>query len=1599
MNRFVRVLILLAMLAALVAPMGTAQASEQPEGQSVYIIRLWDSAAASYTGGIVDLAATSPQAIGERKLDVDSPATAAYVDYLAGKQADLISGMELLLGRSLNVKFQYLYAYNGMAVELSASEARLVGGMPGVRSIQIDVEYEMDTDVGPYLIGADDIWNTDFLPGDFEQGEGVIIGMIDSGINHAHASFADVGGDGYDHTNPKGSGNYFGWCATNPSFCNDKLIGAYNFYTVGATPEDTDGHGSHTASTAGGNRHEVLFQGVTRTIQGVAPHANIIAYKVCDPGCPSSASVAAVNQGIANGVDVFNFSISGGSNPWNDSVDQAFLDATAAGIFVSASAGNAGPGAGTVAHNGPWNATVAASTHSRIFANTVDVTAPTPVPPELQGMAAIPGADVTIGTDIVDDIAYEAGNLNGCNAFTGSLTGMIALIQRGTCSFSIKVNNAQAAGAVAAVIFNNAGGPPITMGHDEGIPFVIPAVMITMDDGLALQDYIDNNTGEQVRINSKVGAVEDPAYADIMADFSSRGPTPFELLKPDYTAPGVEILAAVAGGAGQYDLYQGTSMSSPHSAGAAALMIGIHGDWTIPEIRSAMTMGADPNVLDTGAATPADPYDFGSGRLDLGVASMMGLVMDETIDNYEDANPATGGDPSTLNQPSMVNNDCVGVCSWERRFTSVLTDTQAWTVVANTPAEFDVTVTPNSFTLDPGETITLTIEATVLGGSQGDVVYGDIVLTPTSAPTVSAARLPVLIVLSVPDAAQIVIDPTSLESTQPPVETVQELTISNSGEMPLDWELYDGTPVAPMVPFANWAENFDGYAAGSQIHGQGGWKGWGNDPTYGALVSDAQARSADNSVAIADASDLVHEYTGYTTGTWRYTAWQYIPSGATGETYFILLNQYDDAQTTLNWSLEIAFDLDADTVTNTGPAGGTLPVIRGQWVPIVVDIDLNNDVQTVYYGGDLLFTGSWTEGNSGGGILNIGAVDLYANGADPVYYDDISLTEVWADNFDSYTVGSQMHGQGGWKGWANDPAAGALVSSLYAHTTANSVEIVGASDLVHEYSGYTSGVWEYTAWQYIPTGATGETYFILLNQYDDAGTTNNWSTQVDFNLTTNTVINTGLGGETLPVIRDEWVQIRVVIDLVNDTQNFYYGADLLFTDSWTEGNSGGGILNIAAVDLFANNAAAVYYDTMSLAPYVEDVEPSACDLPGDIPWLSTDPISGTTEGGASSLVDVYLDATSLLAGVYTATLCVESNSAVDPLIEVPVTLEVVDFVYGVTLTPATDEQTGMPGDVLTYTLSVENTGNYTDSFDLSYAGNLWDVTLSDTSVELAAGESTDVIVNVTIPTDTVGGGADVVTIEAVSVGDDTKSDSSVLTSSVAEVYGVELTPETDAMAGDPGEVVAYTLTVANLGNITDTFDLSVTGNAWDVQFEAVSVTLGAGEAADLMVDVTIPAEALAGEFDVATIAATSQGDDTVSDSSVLTTTVNVVYGVEIAPATSAFTDTAGTVVPYTLTITNLGNVTDTFMISYTDNTWTVSLPFTTTELAAGESVELVVLVSIPANAADGAHDMATITVTSESDAEVTAEAELHTTAIVTGPEVFNIFLPIVAREP
>jgi hypothetical protein len=262
----------------------------------------------------------------------------------------------------------------------------------------------------------------------------------------------------------------------------------------------------------------------------------------------------------------------------------------------------------------------------------------------------------------------------------------------------------------------------------------------------------------------------------------------------------------------------------------------------------------------------------------------------------------------------------------------------------------------------------------------------------------------------------------------------------------------------------------------------------------------------------------------------------------------------------------------------------------------------------------------------------------------------------WSDNFDGYAAGSQLHGQGSWKGWANNPAAGAVISNTFATSPPNSVAVAGPTDIIHEFAGITAGEWILTAWQIIPPGFSGDSYFILLNRYSDSGP-KNWSTQVQFSSTAGQVINTGTSGGNLPLATNQRIELRVEIDLDNDTQDFFYDGQLLYSGTYTNEVSGGGVLEIAALSLFANSASPVYYDDISLVPKV----PSACAGQGSIPWASANPLSGKLAAGGQALVDVTFDSAGLATGVYTGTLCVQSTDMGPPEVAVGLSLTVVPY--------------------------------------------------------------------------------------------------------------------------------------------------------------------------------------------------------------------------------------------------------------------------------------------------------------------------------------------------
>ncbi|GAB4280013.1 MAG: hypothetical protein Kow0080_32610 [Candidatus Promineifilaceae bacterium] len=687
-----------------------------------------------------------PLAALQSKDSLETPAAQNYKFALQQAQQTLIQTMTAQFGQTPDILHQYTAAFNGIAARLTPEEASTTRTLPGVVTLYPEQMYELAMDASPTFTGATAVWNGTAVPGGIgTKGEGIIIGIIDTGINSDHPSFAATGGDGYTHTY---NGSYKGLCATTPSLCNNKLIGLWDYADIyGETggAEDNVGHGSHTASTAAGNIISATLTTntgytFTTTISGIAPHAHIIAYDACVITCPGSALLAAVNQAILDGVDVINYSISGGQDPYNDPVEQAFLTAADAGIFIAASAANSGPNPETLSHQTPWLTNVAATSHNRRFINQL-----TGLTSSSGSLATITGAGLT-ATYGPAPIVYAAdyGDADCLTPFpANTFNGEIVICDRGTIARVDKGTNVLAGGAGGLILANTATDS--TLNSDN---HYLPAVHISYEDANTLKAWLATGTNHMGTI-AGASLATSSSYADEVASFSSRGPnTAMDVIKPDIAAPGVNIFSAIHTtdplAQPEFGFYSGTSMASPHVAGAAALLIATHPTWTPDEVRSALMMSSvlDGLVKEDGTTT-ADAFDVGAGRLDLNNAALAGLVMNETKMNYENANPMTGGDPKTLNVPSMADSACFQMCTFTRTVKSTLDVTATWTVTTVTPDGMHITTTPDTFTLNPGQSQTLQITADVRRfNAQGGWGFGHIVLT---SPGQVALHMPVAV--------------------------------------------------------------------------------------------------------------------------------------------------------------------------------------------------------------------------------------------------------------------------------------------------------------------------------------------------------------------------------------------------------------------------------------------------------------------------------------------------------------------------------------------------------------------------------------------------------------------------------------------------------------------------------------------------------------------------------------------------------------------------------------------------------------------------------------------------------------------------------------
>nr|WP_307864294.1 cell wall-binding repeat-containing protein [Agrococcus sp. TF02-05] len=642
--------------------LGAAAAGAAPQPPSIdtsgfesgrYIVVLKDDSMATYRGGLQGLARTAP--VGTRSIDVDSPAANAYAAHLESTQQQVASAIGADIDASLTVTM------NGFIADLSADQALELARDGRVSQIFPDEILQVTQSPANDYLQLEDLWNQAEVGGEEGAGAGVVVGILDTGIAPENPLFAgDPLGttpgaepyrDGDTIVFEKGDGSTFtGYCQEGEQFsaddCSTKIVSA-RYYVEGfgqadlgdastgeyVSPRDGDGHGSHTASTAAGNAHVAISSAGGAdlgTMSGVAPQARIAAYKVCwsgpdpsvttDDGCATSDSLQAIEQATIDGVDVINYSIGGGAaTSVATPTDIAFLGAAAAGVFVSASAGNAGPGASTLDHASPWYTTVAATTVPNYEATII-----------LPGDERIPGASITVpmGEDaepVTGEFIY-AGDIPAAGStqaqaalcLPGSLdatripegTDTIVLCDRGENARAEKSQVVADAGGIGAVLVN------VTPGSIDLDDHAVPTVHADAqyrDELLAAAQTPDTVIS---LVDGNSSGIETPA--PVIAGFSSRGPAVADgsdVLKPDISAPGVGIIAATANpedGEPTFSFLSGTSMAAPHVAGLAAIYLGAKPEATPAEIKSALMTTATDVVTAEGAVS-TDPWAQGAG--------------------------------------------------------------------------------------------------------------------------------------------------------------------------------------------------------------------------------------------------------------------------------------------------------------------------------------------------------------------------------------------------------------------------------------------------------------------------------------------------------------------------------------------------------------------------------------------------------------------------------------------------------------------------------------------------------------------------------------------------------------------------------------------------------------------------------------------------------------------------------------------------------------------------------------------------------------------------------------------------------------------------
>jgi minor extracellular serine protease Vpr len=600
---------------------GTSQPSDYA------IVLLKDHPLSDYQGGIYGYAPTMPHA--GSKLDMSSQAVLSYATYLANQHA-LARSAIAKYAPQVQIIYDYYTVLNGFAVKLNGYSLPRLTGVGGIIDSGYSFTAHYDMNRSNALIGSPTMWTAD--GGQSNAGAGIKIGIIDTGIDFTHPFLTDnslVVPSGYPKCDALDSSVH--QADTSCKYVSNKVIVAKMFCTqpvcIAFDAQAKQDHGSHVSGIAAGVANTCApFVGCT--MSGVAPKAFLGSYNVF-PGNVTNASsqdiAMAVDAAVSDGMDVLNLSL-GGTPTSNDPLVTAVDNAVDAGVIVAIAAGNAGPGSATIESPGIADKviTVGASTNPHFVGIPVTV-------PGLGTFGGALGQFNNYGT--LNNSPYSTTTpTNGCTAITNSISGQIALVARGTCTFSTKIRNAQNAGATGVIVYNNVAGDPTAMGQD-GTPNqpTVPAIMVSRPNGLAMASAstktasIDGTTQQEF--------FTDGPSADILAGFSSRGPAMIKNqvlreVKPDVVAPGVNVYSSIlmtsCAQPPCFAFFQGTSMATPHVAGSAALIKQLHPNWSPEQVKSALENSAKRPVGSSSSNTPlSNPMSRGGGRINLAAVTQL----------------------------------------------------------------------------------------------------------------------------------------------------------------------------------------------------------------------------------------------------------------------------------------------------------------------------------------------------------------------------------------------------------------------------------------------------------------------------------------------------------------------------------------------------------------------------------------------------------------------------------------------------------------------------------------------------------------------------------------------------------------------------------------------------------------------------------------------------------------------------------------------------------------------------------------------------------------------------------------------------------------